>query len=692
MSTLSTPRFTVLSDHYDGRAVPESIAGTDPFAFHVRLAPIFDILRHKNTDMPLAMALYGDTGTGKTSALSWLVQQTTLWNSMPAQDRDGHPRVLPVWFSARKYDSTDCILREMVSEIILQCLDQLPSADTQKRSERLSDAMETCGPVLGRGFIRRLENKARHWNVRAGLPSATVSVDSDPVHAESGAGMCCDLLMQWLSAGPDNGEQSRIAVFIDDLDHCRRDVVMSAFNAISLHLSFPGIIFVAGISCAVTMTLVAGHYKEHGYGEVQSRRFLSRIFQVEYHIEPSSEQVRNFYDEQVALLNDKTDQIFQTHLTAEFRSCIDTAVLHLAGGNPRKIKLLLNSALMKGCSASHHSMSAGQDAASHLLFAQGIQVYLLQRWFSYFSEGAPVLYRPDVLEWFDALSQDARASGSDYKRMVVSAADKGGGGEGFSAYSSRGTGWQPRRLPPPEGLSFSMIHEWVWNLLKIPFSKNVVIHCAQPVEPVVEQPVEAEEGVLGKASRVLKNALAAALEKSVNELTGADLCRVTSLDLAGQKLSDGDLAVIAGLENLERLDLYNTAVRDIGELNGLRKLKFLNLSCTAVQDISALKSLSLVDTLDLSCSGVEDLTPLAGHPGLESLILYGTSVRVLDALAGLPNLSKLNLSRTAVTNDSLTALETLPSLKSVFLRETAIGRERILALKKTMNFSLQIDS
>jgi hypothetical protein len=58
----------------------------------------------------------------------------------------------------------------------------------------------------------------------------------------------------------------------------------------------------------------------------------------------------------------------------------------------------------------------------------------------------------------------------------------------------------------------------------------------------------------------------------------------------------------------------------------------------------------------------------------------------------LPNLSKLNLSRTAVANDSLTALETFPSLKRVFLRETAIGRERILALKKIMNFSLQIDS
>ena len=435
------------------------------------------------------------------------------------------------------------------------------------------------------------------------------------------------------------------------------------------------------------MNLITRHYKELGCGEVQSRHYLSRMFQVEYHIEPSNEQVRQFYDEQVALLDGRTGQMLQTHLTAEFKLYIDTAILHLSGGNPRKIKLLLNSALMKGCGASQYChVTGGQDAAAPLRFAQGIQIYLLQRWLSYFSEGASVLYRPDVLDWFTALSRDAGTPGSDYKRAAAPE---------LNTFSSRpvraDAGRKPTLQDPPEGLSSSMIHEWVWNLLKIPFSRNVVISCTQSESPAVKPPVETEKGILGGASRMLKNALAAALEKSVDELTDADLCKVTSLDVSGQNPSGGDLTVIAGLENLERLELYNTAVQDLKEVGKLHKLKILNLSCTPVQDITPLGSLSQLNTLDLSCSGVKDVASLAKHPELETLILFGTPIQVLDPLKGLEKLAKINLSRTAVTNDSLAVLETLPSLKSVFLRETAISRERILELKKNTKFGLHID-
>ena len=690
MSILSAPRFTVLSDHVTGDNESENTFVADPFAFQIRLAPIFDILRHKDTDTPLAVALYGDAGTGKTVALRWLVQQTDSWNGMSAQDRDGHPRVLPIWFSARKYDSTDCILREVVSEIILQYLDQALFIDPQETLKRLSAAIEICGPVLGPGFVLRVESIARRGNILDGLRPVAASVGFAPVRIESCIGMCCDLLVQWLSAEQRGETPPRIAMFIDDLDHCRQDVMMSAFNAISLHLNVPGIIFVAGLSCAETMNLITRHYKELGYGEVQSRHYLSRMFQVEYHIEPSNEQVRQFYDEQVALLDSRTGQMLQTHLTAEFKHYIDTAVLHLSGGNPRKIKLLLNSALMKGWGASQYCpVPGGQDAAAHLRFAQGVQIYLLQRWLSYFSEGASVLYRPDVLDWFTALSRDAGTPGSDYKRA---AAPELNNAVSFSSRPVRAdTNRKSALQAPPEGLSSSMIHEWVWNLLKIPFSRNVVISYTQSESPSVKAPVEKEKGILGGASRMLKNALASALEKSVDELTDADLSKVTSLDVSGQNPSESDFAVIAGLENLERLELYNTAVQDLKEIGKLHKLKILNLSCTPVQDITPLGSLSQLNTLDLSCSGVKDVAPLAKHPELETLILFGTPIQVLDPLKGLEKLAKINLSRTAVTNDSLAVLETLPSLKSVFLRETAISRERILELKKNTKFGLHID-
>ena len=46
------------------------LANDDPDALslHPKLASVFDVLRHQNTRAPMAIAIYGDWGTGKSSA------------------------------------------------------------------------------------------------------------------------------------------------------------------------------------------------------------------------------------------------------------------------------------------------------------------------------------------------------------------------------------------------------------------------------------------------------------------------------------------------------------------------------------------------------------------------------------------------------------------------------------------------
>ena len=62
------PRMTVLADH----AVVSSADIPDLLNLESRLAVLLDILRHRNTRCPITVAIYGDWGTGKTSAMRWL--------------------------------------------------------------------------------------------------------------------------------------------------------------------------------------------------------------------------------------------------------------------------------------------------------------------------------------------------------------------------------------------------------------------------------------------------------------------------------------------------------------------------------------------------------------------------------------------------------------------------------------------
>ena len=73
---LVPPRMTILSDHPILRVgEEEKRREPDSFMLESRLGAVYDIIRHKNTRAPLAIAVYGDWGTGKSSAMRWLSDQ-----------------------------------------------------------------------------------------------------------------------------------------------------------------------------------------------------------------------------------------------------------------------------------------------------------------------------------------------------------------------------------------------------------------------------------------------------------------------------------------------------------------------------------------------------------------------------------------------------------------------------------------
>lgn len=678
MLMCSIPKITVLSD-----CVAEYAAegeGVDQFALHDRLAPIFDILRHKDTVPPLALALYGSAGTGKTFALKWLVRRLSDWNGLSEEDRAGHPRVLPIWFSALKHDSAECVLREMVSELVLQCLVDSTRLGKKKYLGRLVEAAESCGAMLGPRFVFELEMLGRRMGVLHGVRAVTSTLEFESIFSNS----CLDdvqmLLSKWLMP-EENDVSVRMALFIDDLDHSSVDMMMEVFHVLNHHLRFPNLVFVVGLNVAIAQTLVLRHYKEHGHEESDGADYLSKVFQVECHIEPSQHQLCRFLENQVELLNHKVGGVLKTHLTEEYSGYVSAAILHLSRNNPRRIKLLLNSALMKGCAASHSSgaeSSVPED--EHLLFSQGVQVYLLQQWLAYFSLGGTAIHCSTVQDWFEKISQKARSPEESYALFI----DPGQGG--VSELEAGSSAW----FSPPDGLSLNMIHEWVWDLLKIPFLSAVANFSMEPSELPVMVSVK-KDGKTEGISEWFKDALAAMLEKSANDLVESDLDQVVHLDLSHQEFSANDCAMMGRLQSLERLDLNNSTLENLDGLKGLHQLKSLNLTYVSVKDISPLADLIRLETLDLSFSGAEDLSPLKNLSALTSLILYGMSIQDFDPLRGLVSLQRLNLSHTNITDADLGVLEGLSRLESLFLRQTGVGKSRAVVLKQLVGYNLEIE-
>ncbi len=149
----------------------------------------------------------------------------------------------------------------------------------------------------------------------------------------------------------------------------------------------------------------------------------------------------------------------------------------------------------------------------------------------------------------------------------------------------------------------------------------------------------------------------------------------TRLDLSGLGLTD--VAALAGLTELEALDLSDNAVADAWPLAGLAALRRLDLSGNRLGDVAALAYLPRLEVLDLSGNAVADAWPLAGLAALRRLDLSDNRLGEVAALAGLPNLEVLVLDGNRIAN--VLPLALLPRLARLDMSGNRVADALLLA-------------
>ena len=123
---------------------------------------------------------------------------------------------------------------------------------------------------------------------------------------------------------------------------------------------------------------------------------------------------------------------------------------------------------------------------------------------------------------------------------------------------------------------------------------------------------------------------------------------ITSISLKDRKIKN--LAPLAKLTNIEKLDLQGNDIVDVGPLEGLNKLTYLNLASNQITNIAPLGKLPALKELSLTENQIVDLLPIAGMKYLEILYLKKNQIATIDPLVNEPNVEAGGLKRLKTLN------------------------------------------
>ena len=132
-----------------------------------------------------------------------------------------------------------------------------------------------------------------------------------------------------------------------------------------------------------------------------------------------------------------------------------------------------------------------------------------------------------------------------------------------------------------------------------------------------------------------------------------------------------DITPLAGLTQLELLDVGANQISDISAVSEMKGLTSLKIFGNLITDISPLAGLVNLENLHADRNQFPDLSPLAGLSKLNAIDLSDSVITDITPLAGLTNLTFLDLARNGITD--ISALSGLVNLKSLMLEGNQIG-------------------
>ncbi|WP_344679119.1 P-loop NTPase fold protein [Saccharopolyspora taberi] len=295
-------RFVVLNDEpvEDGRG---DLLGVSETA-----RSLTDLITTSRSSTPFTVAIDAGWGTGKSSLMRLMRSQL---------EADGVPTA---WFNA--WTSGPDALEVLIKSVLLSFDRSILRRGYHRlaRRRRLVGVARIAAAVALSAFgLRRLVDDL--WQ-RLTVDAKARNEIRDVVR---------EMAEEWVGSG--SGPDRQLVVFVDDLDRCQGEVVLTVCEAIKLYLDVPGLVFVIGCDQAVLARNVQGTE-----GAARALEHLEKIVQVNYRAPvPDEAAVRRLIDGYAE--RSGTGELFHDGLA--------TLVAQRTKRNPRRIKRLINSFVLE---------------------------------------------------------------------------------------------------------------------------------------------------------------------------------------------------------------------------------------------------------------------------------------------------------------------------------------------------------
>lgn len=322
------------------RPSPEPIAyndlpgGSDELGFRDYAVAFANIITNPKVQPPLTIGIYGDWGTGKTFLMQKIAEEVqNIQANAPRLRHDSSPaKVILIDFDAWAYNAADVLWPALMQKIFKSIEDQLGPVGTAwftvarniaRNGQRLLrrilyltlliaavaiplyfvlvelgfDALASLVPFLGLPILVRVGRDlaallatTQSRQMAAMLASSTrvarerrflVSL----VERQREQGLMARVyedMDKMLDTLPPN---TRIAVFIDDLDRCSPDRVVEVLEAINLLLAFKEFIVFLAVDTRVVVSIIESSYDGTlKHAGISGYEYLDKIVQIPFTI------------------------------------------------------------------------------------------------------------------------------------------------------------------------------------------------------------------------------------------------------------------------------------------------------------------------------------------------------------------------------------------------------------------------
>ena len=335
-------------------------------------------------DTPLVIGLYGRWGVGKTSLMK-LIEEEIDPSKSPAQT---------VWFDAWLYQFDEHPVMGLLHKMVVD----LEITEEKGVKERIYAIARALGPEIITGIAKvtthiDLNDIAKAFSR---YEEEDFRIQEDRVNLRENF----QKLIEKAQMAKD-GKKKRIVFFIDDLDRCMPDHILSVLEALKLYLNLEGCVYFLGLDRHALEDSIRHHYKDFDKDfDIEAVNYLDKIIQLPFEIPPvDPDCIESFI--QSFLPTEREDK--------KLNDCAEILKIGL-GGNPRGIKRFINTLLLNDHLARMRNLP---NYDPKILAALLVIQYRNRDLYDMISEEPSLLVDQNTEEW------EARIKGHKYLKEVL---------------------------------------------------------------------------------------------------------------------------------------------------------------------------------------------------------------------------------------------------------------------------------